>query len=87
MNQRWKERIEGKGKHCYQELEGQLELFEDSGIVRCRGSITRSSLPYNSKTPAPLPMDHYITKLIFEHSHLDVFHSGIKDPLTEVRTN
>ena len=72
-------------KDYYQKLEGQLGLFADSGIVRCKGRINRSGLPFTSKFPALLPRDHYITKLIVKHSHLNVFHSGVKDTLTELR--
>ena len=36
----------------YQKLEGQLGLFEENGIVRCRGRISRSGLPFTSKFPA-----------------------------------
>ena len=74
-------------KDYYQKLEGQLGLFEENGIVRCRGRISRSGLPFTSKFPALLPRNHYITKLIVEHCHLNVFHGGVKDTLTELRAN
>ena len=74
-------------KDYYHKLEGQLGLFVENCIARCRGRISRSSLPFTSKFPALLPRDHYITKLIVEHSHLNVFHGGVKDTLTELRAN
>ena len=74
-------------KDYYQKLEGQLGLFEQSGIVRCRGRISKSGLSFTLKFPALLPRNHYITKPIVEHCHLNVSHGGVKDALTELRAN
>ena len=62
-------------------------MFEENGIVRYRGRISRSGLPFTSKFPALLPRNNHLTKLIIEHCHLNVFHGGVKDTLTELRAN
>ena len=70
-----------------QKLEGPFGLFVENGIVRCRGKISISGLPFTSKFQALLPRNNHITKLIVEHCHLNLFHGGVKNTLTELRTN
>ncbi len=68
-------------------VEAQLGLFSDqNGIIRCRGRIGKSSLIYQSKYPALLPRDNFITTLIIRHCHERVFHNGVKETLSEIRT-
>lgn len=66
----------------------QLSLFEeDSGILRCRGRIDNASnLPYSTKHPIILPGDHHLTTLYVRQAHARVLHNGVKETLTELRS-
>ena len=71
----------------YKRTKGSLSLFEDDeNIIRCRGLIEASSLPYDTKFPILLPSDHHITRLIIMQSHEDVFHNGVRETLTQLRS-
>lgn len=68
--------------------EKQLFLFEDDGgILRCRGRIgNASNLSYSTKYPVILPGDHHLTTLYVLQAHARVFHNGVKETLTELRS-
>ena len=52
----------------------QFGYFDDDNVMRCKGRINNSSLPFNSKQPILLPHDHPYVKLLV----LDVQHQHIK---------
>ena len=59
----------------------QFNLFiSDSGILRCRGRLENSSLPYDANNPT-------LTWLIIKHFHVKIMHSGVRDTLTTLREN
>lgn len=66
----------------------QLTLFEDEeGILRCRGRLDKAAnLPYSTKHPILLPSNHPLTDLYINQAHARVYHNGIKETLTEVRS-
>ena len=71
----------------YKKTKESLSLFEDDeNIIRCRGRIEASPLPYDTKFPILLPSDHHITRLIIMQSHEDVFHNGVRETLTQLRS-
>ena len=71
----------------YKKTKESLSLFEDDeNIIRCRGRIEASSLPYDTKFPILLPSDHHITRLIIMQNHEDVFHNGVRETLTQLRS-
>ena len=47
--------------------------------------MKNAELPYSTKYPILLPRKHPITPLIVNDAHRRVFHSGVRDTLTEVR--
>ena len=65
----------------------QFSLFTDkNGIWRCGGRLTNATLPYSTKHPILLCKDHPLTALIVHKAHLRVMHDGVKETLTELRT-
>ena len=65
----------------------QLNLFLDSQeIWRCGGRFHNAELPYSTKFPIVLPSKHRFTELVVQHSHERVFHNGVKETLTEIRS-
>ena len=64
-----------------------LNPFLDlQGLWRCRGRIQHANIPYDTKHPILLPREHPLTKLIILHSHERVYHNGLKETLTEIRS-
>ena len=71
-----------------QEKNESLGIFEDdNGVLRCKGRIQNSTLPYSTKFPVLLPTKHHFTDLVILHSHDIVKHNGIRETLTEVRSS
>ena len=60
---------------------------DDEGIMRCRGRISNSSLPYDTKFPVYIPRRSHFAELIIREAHNNVFHQKERATLTEVRTN
>ena len=60
---------------------------DDQGILRCKGRIENSSLPYPTKFPILLPREHHFTKLVIRQCHENVMHNGTRETLTELRAN
>ena len=70
----------------YKQLQFQLGLFvDDAGVLRSRGRLSNSNLPYTTKCPALLPRNHYLTQLIIEDCHKRVNHCRVQDTLAELR--
>ena len=71
----------------FQVWQKQFQLFQDSrGIWRCRGRLKNADLPSDTKHPIILPGKHYFTELIIRRGHERVYHNGVKETLTEVRS-
>ena len=67
-------------------LKSQWNYFEDEqSIIRCKGRIINSTLPYKTKYPILLSKEHELTTLIVRDCHNKVHHRGIKQTLTELR--
>ena len=65
----------------------QLQLFKDRvGLWRCKGRLGNADLPYGTKHPILLPTKHRLTELIIKRAHERVFHNGVKDTLSEIRS-
>ena len=59
-------------------------LFRDEW--RCGGRLHHTNIPLSTKHPILLPREHPLTSLIVRRAHERVFHNGIKETLTEVRS-
>ena len=61
------------------QLEHSLGLLVDTkGIIRSRGRIAMTNLPYEMKHPALLYSNHHVTELIVRNCHVRVKHNGVK---------
>lgn len=68
MDQKCSENL--KTQAYYSKLEGEQGLYEDSsGVLRCKERIDNSDLPYETKRPALLPRNHYISSLFVRQDH------------------
>ena len=68
-------------KHC-------LDLFMDeSGVWMCGGRMSKSCLSLSAKNPILLDWNHHLTRLIVTDAHLRVLHDGVKETLTELRSD
>ena len=66
----------------------QLNLFLDpSGVWRCGGRLHNAQISYSAKFPILLPSNHHFTTLVIRKAHNRVFHNGVKETLTELRSN
>lgn len=75
-----------RAQHEYKQRETSLRLFEDEdGILRSRGRLDLSHLPYSTRNPAILPRNHHVTKLIIRNCHDRVMHNGVNETLVELR--
>ena len=64
-----------------------LGIFEDEeGIYRCGGRLYKASLSFESKHPVIIPKGHHITELIIKDSYNKVYQNGVKETLTQVRS-
>ena len=65
----------------------QFGLFIDKdGLYRCQGRLSNADLTISAKHPILLPKKHHLTVLLVKHSHKRVMHNGVKETLTELRT-
>ena len=72
----------------YSEIVNSLNLFEDEdGIIRSKGRITNSSLPYETRLPIMLSKTHKLSKLLVILCHHRVKHNGVRQTLAEFRSN
>ncbi|KAK7884419.1 hypothetical protein WMY93_027542 [Mugilogobius chulae] len=55
-------------------------------ILRVGGRLSRAALPEESKRPAILNKDHYVTKLIIREVHENLAHGGRNHVLSKLRT-
>ena len=64
-----------------------LDLYQDeSGVWRCGGRMSKSSLSLAAQNPVLLNKDHLLTRLIVVQAHQRVYHDGVKETLTELRS-
>ncbi len=54
--------------------------------VWCLGRMSKSCLPLSAQNPILLDRSHHLTKMIVTDAHLRVLHNGVKETLTELRS-
>ena len=65
----------------------QLGLFfDESGLWRCRGRMSKSSLSPTAQTPILLDKKHRLTLLLVMDAHKRVIHNGVPETLAELRS-
>ena len=71
----------------FKETKKNLQVFSDSqGVLRVGGRIDNAPLSYETKYPVLLPRGHHLSRLIVTKSHETVKHNGIRETLTELRS-
>ena len=66
----------------------QLGLYQDEqGLWRCGGRMSHSSLLPSARNPILLSKEHYLTTLLISDAHKRVFHNGVRETLSELRSN
>ena len=76
-----------KNSENFKKTSLSLGLFLDKdGLWRCGGRVGNSTLPYDTKHPMILPPDHYVTGLIIQKAHLNVYHNEVKETLVQLRS-
>ena len=71
----------------FKNMESCFPLFKDKdGLLRSKGRIGNSSLPYNSKCPILFNRKHYLAKLFVLSCHNRVKDNGLRHTLAEVRS-
>ena len=64
----------------------QLSPFTDkNGIIRVGGQVDKALVSYETKHPALLPRDRWITLLITQHFH-QIGHAGVATTVAKIRT-
>ena len=67
-------------------LQAQLNLqLDKNGLIRCHGRFSNSDLTQGAKEPKLLPKKEYFTKLVVEHYHQKILHSGVSQTLAQTR--
>lgn len=71
----------------FKNLKKQLSLFVDSDeMIRLKGRLANSFVPYAVKHPILLDRNSHITKLIILQAHETVKHMRLKSTLNEIRS-
>ena len=70
----------------FKNLEKQLSLFSDDGILRLKGRFGNSSLAFEHKYPILLRNTSYFTKLVILNAHKRVGHLRLLGTLNELRS-
>ena len=66
----------------------QLHLFiDEDGLIRSKGRVTKSSLPYDTQCPVLLPPPSHLTWLIVDQLHRTHHHCGVSTLLVLLREN
>ena len=65
----------------------QLGLYlDDEGIWRCGGRMSNSTLSPSAQNPILLNSTHHLTKLLVLEAHERVLHDGVRETLSELRS-
>lgn len=54
----------------------KLDPNLDQGIPRVGGRLNKSAMPEETQNPAILPKNHHVSRLLLEHIHGQIGHSG-----------
>ncbi|XP_055326312.1 uncharacterized protein LOC129580137 [Sitodiplosis mosellana] len=70
-------------KKC--KISGLAPFLDEQNIVRVRGRLQRSNLPYRQRHPIILPQNHHFTTLVIDDAHSSTLHGGTLVTLTHIR--
>ena len=76
-----------KANNEFTKTKANLGIYtDDDGVMRCKGRLSNSELPYNTKYPIYVPKRSHLANLIVLEAHDRVFHQKERATLTEIRT-
>ena len=61
-------------------------VFDDNGLIGCRGRLENADLPHDSSFPILLQSGHPVCRLIVIDYHERVKYIGVKETLTQFRS-
>ena len=68
-------------------MEINLRVYQDEDVLlRCKGRLENSPLPFCTKFPILIPKNSCISEMIMWDAHRKVCHNGPRDTLCEVRS-
>ena len=71
----------------FSRLKTQFGLFRDEDEVwRCGGRLANADISFEEKHPILVPRNHHFALLIVQRVHARVYHHGVNETLTEVRS-
>ena len=71
----------------YFQIVNSLNLYEDTdGVIRSKGRIDNSNLPYETRLPIMLSRNHKLSELLVSNYHRNVKHNGVRQTLAEFRS-
>ncbi|XP_055590334.1 uncharacterized protein LOC129742461 [Uranotaenia lowii] len=76
-----------KGKNVSRKSSIRLlnPILDSERILRVGGRLNLSQLPYHTKHPALLPMNHPFTRIVAQYYHLKLLHGGGRHLLATIR--
>ncbi|CAB4004829.1 Hypothetical predicted protein, partial [Paramuricea clavata] len=70
----------------FSQVQRSLGLYSnDSKLLRCKGRISKTDIPTETKNPIILPNYHHLTSIISRECHERVLHNGVQDTLCCLR--
>ena len=76
-----------KSESGYEKRAASLGLYKDEeGLWRCKGRLGRAKIPFETKFPIIMPRSHHFTELLIREAHNNVYHNGVKETLSELRS-
>lgn len=70
----------------FEQVKKSLGVFDSNGLLRCGGRLKHADIPFDTKHPILLPQKHTLTELLVRKAHVEVFHNGVKETLTQLRS-
>jgi len=71
----------------FESLKKQLGLYtDDNGLLRCKGRLQNTTIPFNGKYLILLPANHCVTARVIDDCHKRVLHNGSRETLAELRS-
>ena len=81
-------RYSRSNKEEFEKTKANLRIYVDEqGVMRCRGRLGNSELPYDTKYPVYVPHRSRLAVFLIWEAHESVFHQKERPTLTKVRTN
>ena len=75
-----------KSDNKFGQIYKQLRIYrDDQDILRAKGRLEKSSLPFDQKFPIVLPAEGYFVELLVSDAHWKILHGGVNDTMAFLR--